>query len=164
MKQKLTLKKMVLCALFIAMSVIGAFIKPFGSSIAFDSLPAFVASSLMGSLYGAIVGALGHFISAAIVGFSPIGIGLHLIICVEMAIVMIIYALLVKKVNIVVAGVVAILLNGVVSTAVFIPILGLPFFLAMVIPLTLVSVINVALAILVHYSLIKTKITNIFGI
>jgi hypothetical protein len=157
MKNKLTVKNLVLCSMFIALSVIGAFIKPFGSSIAFDSLPAFVAASIMGPIFGAIVGALGHFVSAMIAGFAPMGIVLHLVVCVEMAIVMLVYGFLVKQVNIYVGAVVGIILNGVVATAVFIPILGMPFFTMMVGPLTLVTVINVLLAVLVHVALTNSK-------
>jgi len=162
MKQKLTVKNMVLCAMFIALSVVGAFIKPFGNSIAFDSMPAFLAASVMGPFFGAIVGFLGHFISASISGF-PFSIGIHGIVCVEMAIVMVVYGFLFRKFNLIIAAIVGIVLNGVVATAVFIliPNMGMPFFLAMVFPLTLVSAINVALAVAVQFSLKKLGVLSL---
>ncbi len=161
MKNKLTLKNITLCAMFIALSVAGAFIKPFGNSIAFDSLPAFLAASIMGPLFGAIVGFLGHLISAALSGFA-LTLPLHLIIAVEMAAVMLIYGFMVQKTRIVPSGIVAVFLNGVAATAVFIliPGMGINFFLAMVGPLTLISTINVILAVLIHISLKKSGALN----
>ncbi|MCK5758980.1 MAG: ECF transporter S component [Clostridiales bacterium] len=152
MKSKLSVKFITLCGVFIALSVVGAFIKPFGSSIAFDSLPAFLAASMLGPIAGAITGLLGHLISSAIVGF-PFTLPVHLIVAVEMAMVMIIYAILSRKINIVVSAVIAVILNGVGATALLIPILGTTFFVAMVGPLTLIATINVVLAVLVHRAL-----------
>lgn len=149
MKSKLSVKFITLCGVFIGLSVAGAFIKPFGNSIAFDSLPAFLAASMLGPLAGAITGFLGHLISAAITGF-PFTLPVHLIVAIEMAVVMVIYAVLARKINIVVSAVLAVLLNGVGATALLIPILGVPFFLAMVGPLTLVAAINVVLAVIIH--------------
>lgn len=152
MKSKTSVKFITLCGMFIALSVAGAFLKPFGNSIAFDSLPAFLAASMLGPVAGALTGLLGHLISAAISGF-PFTLPIHLIVAVEMAVVMVVYALLARKINIVISAAVAILLNGVAATALLIPMLGAPFFLAMVGPLTLVSAINVVLAVLVHRAL-----------
>lgn len=152
MKSKISIKFITLCSMFIALSVAGAFIKPFGNSIAFDSLPAFLAASMLGPVAGAITGLLGHLISSAIVGF-PFSLPVHLIVAVEMALVMIVYSILSKKINIVIAAIIAVLLNGVVATAALIPILGTAFFVVMVAPLTLVSAINVVLAVLLHRAL-----------
>ena len=159
MKNKIKLKNLTLCAMFIALSVAGAFIKPFGNSIAFDSLPAFLAASIMGPVFGVIVGFLGHIISAALSGFA-LTLPIHLIIAVEMALVMAAYGFLVKKTGIVFAGIIAVLLNGVAATAVFIlvPGMGINFFLAMVGPLTLIAAINVVLAVLIHLSLDKAGV------
>ena len=152
MNSKLPVKFITLCGMFIALSVAGAFLKPFGNSIAFDSLPAFLAASMLGPAAGALTGLLGHLISSAIVGF-PFSLPVHLIVAVEMAIVMIIYSVLAQKINIIVSAVIAVLLNGIVATALLIPILGAPFFAVMVGPLTLVAAINVILAVLLHRAL-----------
>ena len=156
MKNKLTVKNTVLCAMFIALSVIGAFIKPFGNSIAFDSMPAFLAASMMGPIFGAIVGLMGHVISASISGF-PLSLGIHAIIAAEMALIMLTYGFLCKKIGIILSAVIAVILNGVAATAVFIfvPGMGVPFFLAMVGPLTLVAAVNAALAVALHFTLSK---------
>ena len=152
MKTKLSVKFITLCGFFIALSVAGAFLKPFGNSIAFDSLPAFLAASMLGPLAGALTGLLGHLISAGISGF-PFTFPIHLIVAVEMALVMIIYAFLAKKINIVVSAVIAVVLNGIAATALLIPMLGTLFFIAMAGPLTLVAAINVVLAVMVHRAL-----------
>jgi len=152
MKTKLSVKFITLCGFFIALSVAGAFLKPFGNSIAFDSMPAFLAASMLGPLAGALTGLLGHLISSAIVGF-PFTLPIHLIVAVEMAVVMVIYAFLARKINIVVSAVIAVVLNGVAATALLIPMLGKPFFFAMIGPLTLVAAINVVIAVLIHRAL-----------
>ncbi len=152
MKTKLSVKFITLCGFFIALSVAGAFLKPFGNSIAFDSMPAFLAASMLGPLAGALTGLLGHLISAGISGF-PFTLPIHLIVAVEMAAVMIIYSFFSKKINIIISAAVAVVLNGVAATALLIPILGTPFFVATAGPLTLVAAINVALAVMVHRAL-----------
>lgn len=152
MKTKLSVKFITLCGFFIALSVAGAFIKPFGNSIAFDSMPAFIAASMLGPAAGAVTGLLGHLISSAIAGF-PATLPIHIIIAVEMAVIMVIYSFLARKINIIISAIVAVILNGPAATAVFIPILGTGFFAVMVGPLTLVATINVILAILVHRAL-----------
>ncbi len=159
MTKKLTVKSMVLCAMFIALSAIGAFIKPFGNSIAFDSFPAFLAASMFGPFFGAIVGALGHLISAAVSGF-PLSAPIHLLIAVEMAVVMLAYGFVARRLGLILAAVVGTILNGVVTTAVFIPIMGMPFFLTMVGPLTMVSAINIVLAVAVQIALQKSGATK----
>ena len=152
MNSKFTVKFITLCGVFIALSVAGAFIKPFGNSIAFDSLPAFLAATMLGPFAGALTGFFGHLISAAITGF-PFTLPVHLIVAVEMALVMIVYSYLARKINIVISAVIAVILNGIGATALLIPILGTPFFLVMVAPLTLVAAINVILAVLIHRAL-----------
>ena len=152
MKTKTSVRFMALCGFFIALSVAGAFIKPFGNSIAFDSLPAFLAASMLGPIAGAITGLLGHLISSAIAGF-PATLPIHLIIAVEMAVIMVIYSFMARKNNIVIAAVAAIILNGPLATAVFIPILGKGFFMLMFGPLTLIAAINVVLAVIIHRAL-----------
>jgi hypothetical protein len=122
-------------------------------------MPAFLAASVMGPVFGAIVGLIGHLISASISGF-PLSLGIHILIAAEMAAVMFAYGFFVKKIGLIFAAVIAVILNGVAATALFIliPGMGLPFFLAMVGPLTLVSAINVALAVMIHAALKKAGV------
>jgi hypothetical protein len=73
---KTTTFRIVLLALFIALCAVGANIKIMGS-IAFDSLPAFLAAMLIGGKEGAIAGAAGHLFSALLAGF-PLTLPMHL--------------------------------------------------------------------------------------
>ena len=83
-------KKLVLTALFIALSLLGANIRMFGT-IAFDSMPAFLASLLLGPVIGAMVGFFGHMFSAIFIG-APLGIPMHLAIAGSMALTMFCFA------------------------------------------------------------------------
>lgn len=76
-------KLLVMYALFIALAVIGAQIKVAGS-IAFDSLPGFLAALVLGPVAGAVIVFIGHMVSAALVGF-PLSIPIHLLVAVIMA-------------------------------------------------------------------------------
>jgi len=119
----LSTKKLVITALFIALSFIGAHLKIFGS-IAFDSLPGFLAALMLGPVYGAAIGFLGHMFTALTSGF-PLSLPLHIVIAVSMAVTMygfgFTFRLLQKKldrgVNLAITGCVGIILNGPVSLA-----------------------------------------------
>lgn len=122
-------KKLVITALFIAISFIGANIKIF-SSIAFDSMAGFLAALMMGPLYGAVVGALGHFLTAATSGF-PYTIPVHMIIMLDMAITMALFAVTYKhasKINktaaVVLSSIIGVLINGPISVFMLMPIMG----------------------------------------
>ena len=111
-------KRLVLSALFIALSLVGSYLKIFGT-IAFDSLPAFLASLLLGPIYGAAIGFLGHIFSALSSGF-PLTMPIHIVVAAAMAITMIgfgnTYKALNKRLpetaNIAVTGIVGTILNG----------------------------------------------------
>jgi riboflavin transporter len=145
---------MVLLALFIALSVVGGYIKipnPITSSIAFDSLPAYLAALIFGGPFGAIVAFLGHMASAAIGGF-PLSLPVHLIIGAEMALIMIAFNYVAKKVNITSAVVVGTVLNGAGAGVplIFIPGLGMPAYLGSIVPLTVATIANILLCVLVY--------------
>ena len=119
--RRLNTKTLVLTALFIALSLVGSNIKIFGS-IAFDSLPGFLAALLLGPAYGAAIGFLGHVFSAMTSGF-PLSVPLHLVIAATMAITMLgfghTYKALKNKlpdtVNFTLTGMAGTILNGPVS-------------------------------------------------
>ena len=116
-------KNLVIIALFVAISFVGSHIRIFGS-IAFDSLPGFLAAILLGPWYGAAIGLLGHIFTALASGF-PLSVPIHLVIAVSMGVTMFgfghTYAALNGKVseavNLLITGVVGILLNGPFSLA-----------------------------------------------
>ena len=163
-KNQFGTKLVVLMGLFIAMSVIGAYIKipnAVTGSIAFDSFPAFVGALILGGIPGAIIAFLGHMVSAAITGF-PMTLPIHLFIGFQMAIIMFVFSFAAKRTNIIVASVIAIILNGVVAPACFIliPNMGMPVFIAILLPLLVASVANVLAAVLIYRTIINTSVVK----
>ena len=64
-------RRMVLMAMFIALSVVGAMLKipsPTGT-VAFDSAPGFLGAALLGWREGFIIALLGHLVSGYSAGF-----------------------------------------------------------------------------------------------
>lgn len=143
----MNVKKMVIVAVFIAMSAVGGFIKipsPTGT-VAFDSLPGYLAAALLGGWPGAVAAAFGHLLSAWTVSF-PLSIPLHLFVALQMAVFVSVFGYLFRKGQRALAVVVAVLLNGVAAPAMLIPILGAGIFAALLIPLIVGSAVNVGLA------------------
>lgn len=154
------LKRTVTLSMFIALCFVGATIKlpsPTGT-VALDALPAFLAASLMGPVPGAVTGLLGHLMTAASAGF-PLTPLIHLLIGVQMAVIVSIYGFLFKNVHRILAVLIAVALNGVGAPAVLmlLPGFGAAFFAAMVLPLSVGSLINVLLAYMVHLALEKSR-------
>lgn len=145
-----TPRRIARVAILIALSAVGAFIKlpsPTGT-VALDSAPAFVAGAAFSPGEGAIVGAIGHLFSALVTGF-PLGLPIHLLVAASMAVFVFLFGLVARKVNIWVAAVVGVVLNGVGGAALLIPIYGLGIFATLVLPLLVGSLINVVIAVAV---------------
>jgi uncharacterized membrane protein len=151
----LNTKKIVLLSLFIALSAVLSNIK-IVYSIAFDSLPAFLAAMMISPIAGGIVGALGHLLTAITSGF-PFTVPVHLFIAIQMLVIVWIFGVLFKKMNQYIAMVVAIILNGPVATLLSGLLIAYlnhsftaktisSFFILMVVPLTLASAANIVLA------------------
>jgi len=143
-------KKLVITALFIALSFLGANMKIAGS-IAFDSMPGFLGTLMLGPVFGALIGAIGHFLSAATSGFQ-LSLPVHLIIMADMAITMYIFGVVYKviaKTNkyaaLVVASLAGVVINGPISVFMLIPILGKGV-MAMLPVLTLAAFLNILIA------------------
>ena len=150
-----TPRRVARIAILVALSAVGAFIKipsPTGT-VALDSAPAFLAGAAFSPLEGSIVDALGHLISALTTGF-PLGLPVHLLVAAEMALFVWIFGVVARKVNIWVAAVVGIFLNGVVGAAIMIPIGGFGLFSALVLPLTVGAAINIIIAVLASKALV----------
>lgn len=140
-------KRLVLMALFIGLSLIGATIKlpsPTGT-IALDSAPGYLGAVLLGWKEGALIIALGHLLSSYLVGM-PLSVPIHLLNAVMMALAAGIFGFLFHRVSALVAIVVATIVNGVIMLLPLVPIMGMPFFYSMVMPLTVASLVNVVLA------------------
>lgn len=149
MNNKSNLYTMIKIALLIALSVVGSFIKipsPVGT-IAFDSLPGFVGAVLLGIWPGAVIGALGHLTTALSAGF-PLTIPVHLLIALLMALAMAGFGYFFKR-NKIIAILLAVTINAPLSLALLSPLYGWGFFYAMIVPLTIGSLLNLLLATLV---------------
>lgn len=142
-------KTLTLIAVLVALSVVGSFLvipSPAGT-VAFDSLPGYVAAGLFGPVVGGFVGAFGHILNGAVKAF-PLTVPSHLIIAAFMFLAMSAYGYFHKR-NKVVAIVTATLINGPVSLIPFAFIVGKEFAISMIIPLTLASLVNIVLATIV---------------
>ena len=119
-------KRMSIMAIFIALSAVGALIKipsPVGT-IGMDSAPGFFSAIAFGGLEGAIVIAFGHLVTSAVIGF-PMTIPVHLYIAFQMALWALAYRWVNKKLGLIPAVIVGIILNGVVSSFAMLPMMGL---------------------------------------
>lgn len=148
-------------AILVALSAVGAFIKipsPTGT-VALDAAPGYLAGAAFSPLEGAIVGALGHLLSALTTGF-PLGVPVHLLIAAEMAVFVWFFGFLVRKTNIWVATVVGILINGILGAAIMIPIGGTGMFAALVVPLLIGSAVNIVVAVLAAAALTAAGLSD----
>ena len=165
MKKKfITTKMTVLLGLFIAMSVIGAYIKipnPITSSIALDSLPAYLGTLILGGIPGAIIAFLGHMISAATAGFG-LTVPIHLFVALEMSLIMLIFSYAAKHINVPVACVIGLILNGICAPAslIIIPGFGIAAFTGSLIPLLIASAINILISSLIYQAIRNIKIVK----
>ncbi len=119
-------KRLSIMAIFIALSAVGALIKipsPVGT-IGMDSAPGFFSAIAFGGLEGAIVIAFGHLVTSAVIGF-PMTIPVHLYIAFQMALWALAYRWVNKKLGLIPAVIVGIILNGVVSSFAMLPMMGL---------------------------------------
>ncbi|MDI6813329.1 MAG: ECF transporter S component [Desulfitobacteriaceae bacterium] len=149
-----TVKRLAIIAIFVALSAVGALIKipsPVGT-IGLDSAPGFFTALAFGGLEGVIVIALGHLLTAAVVGF-PLSIPIHLFIALQMALWALSYRFVQRKFGLIAAVAVGILLNGVVSSFTMMLMGGLGAVLSVMPFLVLGSAINVILAALAYRGL-----------
>jgi len=147
-----TPKRIARMAIFIALSAVGSFIKipsPTGT-VALDSLPGYFSAVAWGYLEGGIVISLGHILTAATVGFSPLGIPVALLIAITMMIWAAIFRWTTMKIHWIAGIIAGTFFNGVVAPVIFLPILlplgGWGLFYAMVLFLVVASFVNVAIA------------------
>ena len=152
---------LVQMSLLIALSYLGSLIKIQGS-IALDALPAYYGALMLGPVPGAVIGVLGHLLTALTSGF-PMTLPLHLFIACSMGVTVGLFGYLAKNVDQIMAVVAGILFNGPVSTlgaAYISSLMGLGFsgkimFYAIVVPLTLTSAVNVLGGLLLYRTVIR---------
>ncbi|MEA4812318.1 MAG: ECF transporter S component [Anaerolineaceae bacterium] len=155
-KGKWSTKQIAVMAIFIALSAVGAFIKipsPIGS-IGLDSAPGFFAAVAFGPIIGGIVIAVGHIISAAVVGF-PLTIPIHIAIAIGMALVAFVFYLLGRKgiIGLVAGVVICALLNSFALGLLLIPIGGKALYLTMIVPLLAAAAVNLVIAAVAYLAL-----------
>lgn len=154
---KLTTKKMVVTAMMIALSVILSFPQfKINGSIGFDALPAFLGAIILGPILGGVIGFIGHMTSAALTGFlmTPL---VHFVVAIFMFISCALFGVARLYTNRYVAVVVGIVLNAPVTLAVAAFVIDLsapgaftPTFMALILPLTIASSVNVIMAEMIY--------------
>lgn len=162
-ESKTSILKLTYGGVLIALSAVGALIKISGT-IALDSMPGFFAALFLGPIPGAIVGALGHFLTAITSGF-PMSLPMHLFLMVVMAAVIYTFGIVYEKFGSIPAFIIGVILNGPFAALLSVPaskILGLPFngwalFSAIIVPLILASIVNIFLAQVIFKSISKIK-------
>lgn len=162
MNKSWSAKRISILAVLIALSAIGANIKipSIIGTPAFDSFPGFLGGLILGPLNGALIAAFGHMLTALTAGF-PLTLPIHLIIAFGMAVIVAIYSLISRYTfwGGIVSGIV---LNGIAFPAVFIliPGFGKSFFVSMVVPLLVASILNIVLSTVVFKTLRKVFYDN----
>jgi uncharacterized membrane protein len=151
-------KKIVIMGMLIACSFIGANL-PIFSTIAFDSMPGFFGALMLGPIYGGIIAAVGHIITALLRGF-PQSLPVHLIIMFTMFAAAYglgkVQELISRKYNrvlgIIIGAVLAVIINVPVALLMCIPLTGMAIF-AYAPALYTAAVTNVILAEVVYLAI-----------
>lgn len=170
----MNIKKMILAALLIALSFIGANLKVMGT-IAFDSMPGFLGALLLGPAWGALIGAAGHFLTALLAGFVltlPVHLEIMGIMAVAAAVFGAVYRRLAGKrkglsgTAALTAALAAVVMNGPAGIAVLsfqlLPVLGKAGLLTLTWVLSAVAALNIAAALLLYHLLTaKLALTGI---
>lgn len=148
-------KRISTLAIFIALSAVGSLIKipsPVGT-LALDSAPGYFVALAFGGVQGALVIAVGHILTSAVVGF-PLTIPVHMFIAIQMALWALAFRWVHDKIGMLGATIVATVLNGVVSSFSMIFMGGLGAVLGVMPFLVVGSAINIVIA-SSSYKLIK---------
>lgn len=162
-KKKWTVKRIAIMAIFIALSAVGAMIKipsPIGS-IGLDACPGYFCALAFGGVEGAIIIAIGHLLSAAIVGF-PLTIPIHLAVAVCMAILALIFRFIGRKGKggLVIAVVLASLLNSFGIGLLLLPLGGWGLYLANIVSLLVAAAVNSIIAAIAYASVKDSKLLS----
>ncbi len=156
-------KSLAIMAIFIALSAVGSLIKipsPLGS-IGLDSAPGYFAAVGFGGWIGFIVIAVGHLLSSAIVGF-PLTLPVHLAVALGMGVCALVFRWLGRKGlgGLIVAVVVAALLNSFALGLIVLPIGGWGMYLGAVPSLLVAAVVNLVIAAVAYYAVRNSKLLN----
>lgn len=147
-------RRLAVMAIFIALSAVGALVKipsPMGT-VGLDSAPGYFVAVAFGGGMGALVIAIGHLLTSAVVGF-PFTLPVHLLIAAGMAVCALVFRLLGRRGKsgwLVAAVVAATLLNSLGVGLVVLPVGGTALYLAVIVPLLMGSAVNVTVAALAY--------------
>ena len=151
----MSIKKISLISLFIALSVAGASIKipAIVSSVALDMVPALLGGVMFGSIPGAIIAFVAHLLSA-LLGGMPLG-PFHLLIGLEMAVLVWLFAIFYKKGMRWLASILFVAGNTLVAPLPFLFLMGMGFYLGMLPSLFIGALINTVIALILAPRLIR---------
>ena len=158
--KKNNIKLLTRLSLLIALSAIAAYFplpSPTGT-VALDSAPGYFSVLVFGGFEGAIVLLIGHLFSALKSGF-PLG-AIHILIAFLMGACGIAFYWLKTKLNIIIAAIITVLINGIILPLFLIPLLGTGFFAAMLLPLIFGSLVNIFVAVIL-FKLLKSRLDGI---
>lgn len=143
------LRLLTLAAMFAALSAIGAFVKiPVGvGSAALDTVPALVSAAFLPPVYAGAASFIGHLSSSLYAGF-PFG-PLHLLIAAEMFLILFVFTKLHQARRHVLKWVFFIVANSVLATLPFYWIISPAFFAAALPGITIATILNAGIAIIV---------------
>lgn len=143
------LRLLTLAAMFAALCAIGAIIKvPVGiGSAAMDTVPALISVSFLPPIYAGAASLIGHLSSSLFAGF-PLG-PLHLIIAAEMFVILFVYTKLHKAGHHAWKWIFFIFANSVLATLPFYWIISPAFFAAALPGITLATILNASIAMIV---------------
>lgn len=158
-KDFFTPRRIARISILIAISAVGALIKipsPTGT-VALDSCTGYFAAVAFGWIEGAIIAGLGHLLTAFTTGF-PLSLPVHLYIAVQMVIYVSLFGIIARKINLILGIVVGVMLNGVLSSFLIIPFGGIGMATALLLPLTVGSLVNIIIAALAYKIVEKSNL------
>ncbi|QUG40467.1 ECF transporter S component [Psychrobacillus sp. INOP01] len=143
------LRLLTLAAMFAALCTIGAFIKiPVGiGSAALDTVPALISASFLPPIYAGAASLIGHLSSSLYAGF-PFG-PLHIFIAIEMFVILFVYTKLHQAGHHIWKWIFFIFANSVLATLPFYWIISPAFFVSALPGITLATILNAAIAMIV---------------
>lgn len=139
-------RKISLLSLFIALSVVGGFIKipAIVGSVALDFSPALMAAIYLGRRKGAIVAGVGH-LASALIGGMPLGL-LHVIVAFSMAVIVLVFQVIYEKGHSILAGIFVIIANSLLAPISMLFFFSTEFYIALLPSLFIGSFINTTVA------------------
>lgn len=143
------LRLLTLAAMFAALCAIGAFVKiPVGiGSAALDTVPALVSAAFLPPVYAGAASLIGHLSSSLYAGF-PFG-PLHLLIAVEMFSILFVFTKLHQAGQHAWKWVFFVVANSVLATLPFYWIISPAFFINSLLGITIATLLNAGIAIMV---------------